>query len=124
MKPRSDRVVGDLEAVGSARRSRAVAEDDRVAVAFAYTSLMRRLVFVSACFTIESSGVMPLPPPNITIGRSCSSERSTNRPSGGFTAIRSPAANCSLNQFETRPRSMRFTVTFGFASIPGALESE
>ena len=69
-------------------------------------------------------GVIPLPPPNITSGRSSSPRRSTNRPSGGFTAMRRPAASSSLNQFETRPRSTRFTVTFGSGSQPGALESE
>ena len=85
---------------------------------------MRRLVPDSAVLTIERIGVIPLPPPNITIGRSCSALRNTKRPSGGFTAMRSPFASRSLNQFDTRPRSMRFTVTFGLGSIPGALESE
>jgi hypothetical protein len=50
--------------------------------------------------------------------------RSTNRPSGGFTAIVPPGTSSSLNQFDTRPRSTRFTVTFGRRSLSGALDSE
>ena len=91
---------------------------------FAYTSLIGRRVLVSADLISDTIGVIPLPPPNITSGRSSSPRRSTNRPSGGFTAICLPVASSSLNQFETRPRSTRFTVTLGSGSQSGALDSE
>ena len=88
----------------------------------AYTSFMRRPVETRALLSSESTGVMPLPALKCTIGRSLS--RSTKRPSGGSTWMRSPGRSSSLNQFETRPSSMRLTVTRWPSSHSGELHSE
>ena len=76
----------------------------------------------SADFTIEITGVMPLPPLKSISSRAPSS--STKRPAGGVTIRHSPAATWSLIQFEMRPSAIRLTVNLCSASQCGELASE
>ena len=70
----------------------------------------------------DETGVMPLPPAKATIG--AVDGRSTKRPDGGMTSIRSPAFRWSFIQLDMRPSTTRFTVVLKRSPASGELDIE
>ena len=89
---------------------------------FAYTSVTRPRPAASTDFSMEMTGVIPLPAANSR--KSPSSDSGQNVPAGGSRSRTVPAVTVSMSQFEAYPPAVRLTVIAGGSSACGEEHKE
>ena len=77
---------------------------------------------MSAVFTNECTGVIPLPAQKATTSASPAERQKT--PAGLVTSTVSPAASWSIMKFDTTPPAVRLTVTANSGSTAGEDDME